>query len=272
VSVNALQRAVERRTAAYRAHDVSADEMVRALLVEFPSHNGERFCGYRIPDASCYSDLARSVECGVFNETFGNDSDVMAREYGPYEAHSTFFLVVDRAHERAVGVVRVIGHSSAGFKTLNDIAGEPLRVPPPAAIATHSIDSTRCWDIATLAVPRAYRSPSASAHISSMLYGMLYADVRRLGIEHAVAILDERAYRHLVSALGVPFVTIADSGPFDYLGSICSYATYLYFPTAVAAMLRHLDHLDARTHRLVRPLSARITHGAGAPPLIAVTR
>src|SRR5262249_44231315 len=141
------------------------------------------------------------------------------------------------------------------------------------ALGAHGIlDVQRCWDVATLAVPRAYRSASNTAHISSMLYGTLYAEARRMGIEHAIAILDERAYRHIVGALGIPFVTIAGSSAFSYLGSACSYATYLHLPTAVAAMLAHLASLDTRTRELVRPLSARMTHGIGVPPLTAVTR
>ncbi len=41
------------------------------------------------------SELARKVEYGVFNDTFGNSYPVMQYEYGPYDLQSTFVLAID---------------------------------------------------------------------------------------------------------------------------------------------------------------------------------
>jgi hypothetical protein len=254
-----------------RATRTTEREGVRRLLNDHLWGGADRFYGFRISGVGVHSDLARGVESRVFDETFGNDPHVMSREYGPYEAHSTFFLLIDRDQEQVGGVIRVIGHSDVGLKTFNDIAGAPLHIPTDIAMAAHNIpDLGKCWDIATLAVPRDYRTAAKNAHVSSMLYGMLFVDARRAGIDHAVAILDARAYRHLVTVFGAPFVPMLGTPGFPYLGSACSYAVYVHFPSAAEAMDVHLSALDTRTRRLVAPFTARMAHGEGLPPLIEV--
>src|SRR5262245_60447536 len=94
------------RSEAYRADPTP--ERVQQLLSKHPFPDRDRFGCYRIPDHSPYSDLARGLECTVFEEHFGNDPEVMTAAYGPYEAASFFFLVVDRAAMAAVGVLRAI--------------------------------------------------------------------------------------------------------------------------------------------------------------------
>ena len=64
----------------------------------------------------------------MFLEAFGNTAELLADEYGPYEASSFFICVVDHLRMLPAGVMRVVLPSPRGFKSLNDIEpvwGEP---------------------------------------------------------------------------------------------------------------------------------------------------
>lgn len=44
--------------------------------------------------------VARTIECRVFDEEYGNDAQEMAVEYAAYEQRSYFFVVLDVLHRR----------------------------------------------------------------------------------------------------------------------------------------------------------------------------
>ena len=97
---------------------------------------------------SCYSDLARVVECTVFQKFFGNTPECMANAYAAYEEGSLFFLVVDQDEHTVAGALRVIVPSAKGLKTLNDVAEAPLHITLEQVKQFHSIENPRrCWDV-----------------------------------------------------------------------------------------------------------------------------
>lgn len=182
-----------------------------------------RFVALAVGAADPLADVARTVERQVFEEAFGNDTATMVAEYHPYEDDSLFFVVLDRRTGLPAGAARVI---DGGGKTLQD-APARIGVDLDTILAAHGMRTGRIWDYATLAVLPDYRGRS-SLVVSTLLYRTFLNAGRRAGVRHMVAMLDSRAYRNL-TLVGVPFVPIAGSEPFEYLGSPSTRALYVTF-------------------------------------------
>lgn len=201
-----------------------SNELITDLMSEGLSPDSKFVCA-ELGASSKYANLARTVEETVFNETFGNTSEVMHIEYGPYENASKFWLVLDTENATPVGALRVIENSEYGLKTLNDINGEPLNFSADKVCSVHGINPDTTWDVGTVAVLPEYRGVKYSFLPSLSLYRALYARSVELGIEHYVTILDKKAKSDM-DLLGIPFKPILDSDGFSYLGSEVSYALY----------------------------------------------
>src|SRR4051794_29248211 len=118
---------------------------------------------------------AREVEAEVFLQAFGNTSDVMEQEYGPYEDRSRFVTVLDDAVGSALGVARLILPDDAGaLKTLIDVAGEPWHLSVPDTLRAEGLSGRPVWDVASLAVDRRYRSGAAGAEVMLALCHGIY--------------------------------------------------------------------------------------------------
>lgn len=255
-----------RTTASYELHGNVAADLAEQLLTLHPPTSSRRFVCYELPGTGRFADLGRTVELEVFGEVFGDDRALLEREYGPYEQASRFLVVMDQRRRQAAGVLRVIENSAAGLKTLRDIAGEPLGIPQAEVQARHGIaDLDRCWDVGTLAVRRGYRrSGVRRTTLSLLLYRALYVHAVRAGVEHVVTAMHGHAHRRLL-ALGVPFVPICDSEPFDYAG-VTSTALHGHVPDFVARIEAH-----HRRSRAGNPLAwallagpiRRLTRGRG---------
>ena len=118
------------------------------------------------------AELARHVERVVFGESFGNTPDLLAAEYGPYEAHSIFLCVLDYRRRLPAGMVRLIlpDLDGSGLKTFDDI--EPIwgvSVDELLRRSSLRMPLDRTWDFATLAVDPAYRAPAAAGLVSTAL-------------------------------------------------------------------------------------------------------
>jgi hypothetical protein len=245
--------------------------LVGELLTFHPAQGDSRFGCYCIAGTNRYSDVARSLECSVFEEFFGNDPAIMTAAYADYEAHSMFMLVVDREQRRAAGTLRFIKYSERGLKTLNDIAQPPLKISAQEVADYHGIsDLTNCWDAGTLAVTKSYRGRANAHLISTMLYGMFHGASRKLGVDHAVTVLDEHAYRQITQMLGVPFVPILGSQPFNYLGSESSRAAYLRFPELVPSVEAHLNSMPPEQRAAHEAPLTRVMYARDVPPLVHV--
>lgn len=255
----------------YRPIVCGEDTRLRELMAEWPLLTDDRYGCYLIPGSSRHSDLARGIESSVFQHFFGNDPSVMSAEYGPYEDASLFLFVVDQEQERPAGTMRLIRNSERGFKTLNDIERPPLSIPLARVTDCHRIDKLdKVWDIATVAVLKEYRGKASNHLVSTLLYGAMFAEAQRVGVDHFVAIMDEHVFSQL-TGLAVPFVPIAKSPPFDYLGSQSSRAGYLFGPNVRPNMEAFMQKLDENVLQLVRPCLARMAFAEGIPDPIRVT-
>jgi hypothetical protein len=230
----------------YELHGDVAADLAEQLLTLHPPTSSRRFVCYPISGTGPFADLGRAVELEVFGAVFGDTPAELEAGYGPYDRASRFFLVMDQRRRRAAGVLRVIENSAAGLKTLNDIVA-PLGLPEAAVLARHGIDDLdRCWDVGTLAVRAEYRrSATRGRTVSLLLYRALYVHAVRAGVEHVVTVMERHAHRVLL-ALGVPFVPVCDSGPFEYMGTPCT-ALYGHVPALPIEARAHSRRLRSRS-------------------------
>ena len=70
---------------------------------------------------------ARECEEDVFLKAFGNTREQLDAEYGQYDDQSVFLTVSD-SDGVVLGACRIITPGPAGFKTLNDVKGDPWLV------------------------------------------------------------------------------------------------------------------------------------------------
>lgn len=205
-----------------------ASQLTQQLVNERPPNGDDRHVCYRLGDDE-YANIGRYVEREVFEAHFGNDSEEMQTEYGPYEQNSTFFLTVDREKMIPTGVLRVIKNSPVGLKTLNDLEAIDPQFSIEDTKQFHKIDDLdECWDIGTVAVLPEYRS--AQGAISVQLYRGMYVSAMKEDVQHFVSIIDSAPLSKLTDYLGIPFVPLNDSQPFSYLGSESSQAVYGHVP------------------------------------------
>jgi hypothetical protein len=210
-------------------YDMPVEE-VRALSEEFieqsatPEMLKQKFGCYIVSGKDPYSNLARCVEKEVFYETFNNTAELMDQEYGPYEEHSTFFVVMDHNNVQPVGVMRVIENSDKGLKSLVDLPHTQARsnegrvLTAETVYDAYGIDPNKCIDIATLAILKEWRGGREGRIPSLLLYRSLYLTVLRdrSAFTHAVSIMDIKAKKGLDS-MHMPFRPILESEPFSYL-------------------------------------------------------
>ena len=178
------------------------------------------FGAYAFASGDPGADIARHVERAVFLEAFGNTPELLAAEYGPYEATSVFLCVIDQRRRLPAGAMRLIipTPGGPGLKSLNDFEAmwnDPATPHPPAMNTRHSPFTT--WDIATLAVVEGYRAPGAAGLVSLGLYQSTVRTALTNGAKRFVAILDYTVYRMSRMQFGRPFVPLA--APRPYLGS-----------------------------------------------------
>jgi len=232
-------------TARYDLDPAAALRVTAEFLAAHPT--GGRFVTAVVGPDSDLAAVGRALERQVFEESFGNDTAVMAAEYGPYEASSLFFVVIDRRLGVPAGVARMIESRGPGAKTVDD-APQYIGADVDTILAAHGMTGEKVWDCATLAVRREYRGGRSSLLVSTMIYRTFLVLGRRHGVRHAVSMLDKGAYRNL-KLIGVPMRTLADSGPFEYLGSAENRAVYLDFPAIEGAVREQA----ARMRRSARP-------------------
>jgi hypothetical protein len=194
------------------------------------------------------SELARTIERNVFYETFGNTPELLAAEYDPYEEASIFLCVIDHAQRAPAGMLRLVMPSSYGFKSLHDL--ERLwGLTPDELAARHGIefDLSSMFDMATLAVPPAYRGAAASGLVATALYQGLGLIGRRFDIQWCVAILDQIVLKQINRPFARPLAPIPSTEPRRYLDSPSSQPVYI----DVADYKARVGLLDPDMHRLI---------------------
>jgi hypothetical protein len=175
-----------------------------------------------VADSAEEKDAAQAVEARVFLESFGNTSDVMAQEYGPYADRSRFVTVIDDSDGSALGVVRLVLPDATGdLKTLTDVARDPWHLAVPDVLRAAGLDDRPVWDVATLAVDRRHRTGASRSEVTLALCHGLYAYSRACGVDGWVTVLDDRVLR-LLRMMGVPWAAMAGATSRFYLGSPAS--------------------------------------------------
>ncbi|WP_346621225.1 hypothetical protein [Blastococcus montanus] len=166
-------------------------------------------------------DAARQVEADVFLQAFGNTPELLAEEYGPYEARSRFVAVIDDASGAALGTARLIVAGASPVKTLLDVAGAPWHLPVADSLGAVDLAPSAVWDVGTLAVDPRFRAGAAGAEVSVALCHGIWRYARNCGVPGLVTILDDRV-RRLVRAMGLPWYPMAGATSQPYLGSPAS--------------------------------------------------
>lgn len=202
-----------------------------------------RFACFTVEGGDPFANIARQVEREVFEDSWGNDSATMKREYGPYDDSSVFFLAVDTHAGVPAGALRMIRNSSVGLKTIVDLDDglkSPIAPTPIAAadvMRHHGIDDLdRCWDGATAAIPRRYRRKLAATHVQIMRIVALAA--MRENIEHFVAVLDAPVVRAARDVLGLPLAPLAGTPPFTHMDAPNNQAVYAHVPSLLRVAQR----------------------------------
>lgn len=175
-----------------------------------------------VADSPEERDAARRVEGQVFLQAFGNTPELLAQEYGPYEARSRFVTVIDDGNGSALGTARLIAAAAASpVKTLVDVAGEPWHLSVADSLRAVGLSPPTVWDVASLAVDPRYRAGAAGAEVSVALCHGIWRYARNCDVPGLVTILDDRVHR-LVRALGLPWYPMPGATSRPYLGSPAS--------------------------------------------------
>jgi hypothetical protein len=167
-------------------------------------------------------EATRECEAAVFLRAYGNTREQLTEEYGPYE-HATVYLALHDDSGEVVGSCRMIRPSSAGLKTLHDVAAPPWSLDVDRAVRVARIDLDNTWDVATLGCRRGLKGPGRMA--SAALFHGLVQVVRANHVRTAVMIIDERV-RSLLAAAGMTGDTLPGTAPARYFGSAASTPVY----------------------------------------------
>jgi hypothetical protein len=167
--------------------------------------------------------LARAIEAEVFAEFFGNTPELLDAEYRAYDPASVFLCVLDNERGAAAGMIRLIEHSAAGFKSLDDIE-RAWDEPRDEVIARSGVSFVpdQVWDVATLAVAPAYRGSATDGLMSLALYQAVTTLAGQRGIRWLVTVLDLVVLDLIQSRTGRPFQVFAGIEPRTYLDSPAS--------------------------------------------------
>lgn len=187
-------------------------------------------------------DAARECEEDVFLKAFGNTREQLDLEYGPYDAQSVFLTVSD-ADAVVIGSCRIITPGPAGFKTLNDIKGDPWFIDGERSARAAGADLNVTWDIATLGVRGSHRS--SRVQVAMALYHGILRGARANGIRSLVSVLDEPA-RRVLAALDLAHLTLPGTSSAPYLGSASSTPVYYH-----ASMLDASRRANPESFRMV---------------------
>lgn len=229
----------ENNNVRYDLDPTEAAALVRELLDAHPPAVKAGIECYELSSDSHFSNIGRHIEASVFGDTFGNSSEQMVREYGPYEDQSRFFITVDSEKETPIGALRVIEDGKSGLKTFNDLN----EVMSESDIrAYHNIGDDACWDIGTLAIMPEYRGNGIP---TVMMIRGAYKALLAHDIKHAIAAMDSRPYKKLVKGVfGAPYVPLAGMEPLPYLGSDSTQPLYSYVSEYKEALEDSLQKSD----------------------------
>jgi hypothetical protein len=194
------------------------------------------------------AELARSVEREVFLEFFGNTTEMLDAEYGPYDEASRFLCLLDHTTRRPAGMIRIIEPSSVGLKSLDDLE-RVWGIPASSLVGPtgRRFDPDSVWDLATLAVAPDYRGAATAGLVSMALYQALNMLAVERQVEWAVAVMDLVVLELINSAWHRPFLAVPGAEPRRYLDSPASVPAFC----DVIEYRARLAFLDPATHEIL---------------------
>jgi hypothetical protein len=203
------------------------DQITRSV-VEAEGRGDTPFGLYIVPGTDPSAELGRCIEREVFYDFFGNSPELLAAEYGAYEASSLFLCIVDHLRMRPAGVFRIVLPSDAGFKTFHDMEKAwGLSVPSLLDRAGMHTDERSYWDVATLAISADYRGDAASGMVRLGLCQALCMLAARTDVPYLVTIIDVLVADLMQRFLQRPWQSFPRVEPKRYLGSGSSLPMYI---------------------------------------------
>jgi len=203
--------------------ELGQSEVLRLAGAVIPASCTEPMGTYLFRSEEPEAELARHLERVVFLEAFGNTPELLAEEYGPYEASSVFVCVMDHLRRVPAGAMRIVLPSPAGCKTFHDLESVWHQDVEDVGSRTGlALDRDRTWDVATLAVADAYRGKAATGLVTLGLYQALTMLAWRSEVDWLVAILDVPVFRMIRWKLRMTFAGFTGVHPLPYLGSPAS--------------------------------------------------
>jgi hypothetical protein len=199
-------------------------------VVEAAGHPSEPFGVYLFRADTPQARLARYVEDTVFAEWFGNSSELIDAEYGPYDESTYFITVIDHLRHLPAGMIRVTIPSERGLKTLADIEAV-WKQPLDETVARTGLEWDRSvvWDVATMAVHADYRGKATDGMISLAMYQAVVRSFRSGGARWFVCVLDLHVANLMQDLTSQPFWTFDGVEPINYLDSPASNAFWCDF-------------------------------------------
>lgn len=183
---------------------------------------------YVVPGSDPAAEIGRSVEREVFYDFFGNTPELLAAEYGRYEASSLFLCIVDHLRMQPAGVFRIVLPSDAGFKTFHDLEKEwDLDVPSMLDRSGLHVDERSWWDVATLAISADYRGDAAGGMVRLGLCQALCMAALRTDVPYLITIIDVLVADLMQRFLQRPWQSFPRVEPKRYLGSGSSLPMYI---------------------------------------------
>lgn len=277
---------VETPEAQYDLSEVEIVQRIEQLLEERRPAVTDTLVCYELDDANAnnrlYTDVARTVEGGVFSESFQNDIDSMEALYGKAdrEHRSVFLLAIDQEAKRPAGVLRMIRERQEQnspsalptfealqtmFKGVEGAENAARLYRDPREYTTflrHEYGITnplRCWDIAIAAVPTEYRASG----VAGLVYRAGLKAAKREGVRDFFSIIDRKAYRGM-EALGFPFAALPGAQWVPFEGSGESLAVHGYTDEFEPAILAKEQELIRNDRERIAARMAFQVIGAGA--------
>ena len=194
-------------------------------IVEAAGNPPEPFGVYLFRADTPEARLGRYIEDTVFGEWFGNSSELIESEYGPYDESTYFIVVIDHLRHLPAGTIRVNLPSERGLKTLADIENVWQQDLAPVLDRTGlAWDRNHVWDVVTVAVHADYRGKATDGMISLAMYQAVVRSLLRGGAHWFVCILDLHVVQLMQDLTSKPFSTFAGVEPIEYLDSPASNA------------------------------------------------
>jgi hypothetical protein len=223
------------------------DQLLQKYSERLPGAESRRYVAIEVPGTSLYANIGRHIERTVFEESFGNDAERMAKEYGAYEQASTFFISIDQVTKHATGALRTIANSEEGLKSWDD-ATEHFGLDVDKALQHQGLkDLDMIWDVGTIAVLPEFREKAGS--VSILLERAMYLSAQAHKVQSLISIVDDGPLVKMRSTwrgVGIPFKPLPGTKAQPYLGSKKSHAVYGYVPDFYEKMSHHRESFRGR--------------------------